>query len=194
MIVSTTGCATREVLIDGSIPVPIIEKMKARVGIYYSEEFVSFRHSEVSSEIGNWNIDIGKQNFRFFKSLFNSMFADVVVLGAPEFTSELFEDVDAVLVPRVKEYGFLTPFLSGLNFYSASINYELKLYDAPDSVFLSWDVLGYGKSEGGLLGKEEAVNNATLLAIRDSGARIAIEFPALEATKNWLARGKPQEK
>jgi hypothetical protein len=50
-----------------------------------------------------------------------------------------------------------------------------------------WHVVGYGKSKGGTFQGGEAVNSATLLAIRDGGARIAIDFPRQAFVKAFLA-------
>ena len=47
-------------------------------------------------------------------------------------------------------------------------------------------MVGYGKSEGTVFAKEKAVEQATLLAIRDAGARIAIDFDKQEAFKSWF--------
>ena len=123
------------------------------------------------------------------------MFTEAVILekwdgdiaGAPN------ENTQAVLVPQIKKYGFLTPFVSGLGFYSASIEYELTLYDSRGATIFKWAVVGYGKSEGKVFAKEEAVEQATLLAIRDAGARIAIEFDKQEAFKSWFGNLEKSE-
>ena len=180
------SCSSKNILVEGSLPVPMVKKIPAAVGIYYSEEFVSFRYKEISPEIGNWDIDFGGQNARFFRLLFDSMFEKTENIDRRDISNENSGGFDGFLIPKIKKYGFLTPFVSGLGFYSASIEYELSLYDSDASVILTWKVVGYGKNEGGVFGKEEAIERATLLAIRDAGAKIAIELGKRAEIESWL--------
>ena len=183
-----SACAPSDIVIEGSLPVPMVKKIPVRIGVHYPDAFVDFVHTETSKEIGAWQIDLGKQNAGFFRALFGSMFTEAVILekwdvdiaGAPSGNTQ------AVLVPQIKKYGFLTPFVSGLGFYSASIEYDLTLFDSRGATIFNWTVVGYGKSEGKAFGKEEAVEQATLLAIRDAGARIAIELDKQKAFQSWF--------
>ena len=173
----------------------MVKKIPVRIGVHYPDAFVDFVHTETSKEIGAWQIDLGKQNAGFFRALFGSMFTEAVILEKwdSDIAGVSNEDTQAVLVPQIKKYGFLTPFVSGLGFYSASIEYELTLYDSRGATIFNWAVVGYGKSEGKVFAKEEAVEQATLLAIRDAGARIAIEFDKQEAFKTWFGNLEKSE-
>jgi hypothetical protein len=110
-------------------------------------------------------------------------------LDAQQLSGEAIQalGLDGVLIPEIEEYGFLTPGISGLKFYSASVKYNLRLLNAQAATLGEWKMVGYGKSEGGTFQGGEAVNSATLLAIRDGGARIAIDFPRQEFVKAYLA-------
>ena len=68
---------TTSVVVEGSVPTPLVNKIPARVGVFYSEEFRSFRHKEDIREAGNWDIDLGPQNLTFFSNLLDSLFLDV---------------------------------------------------------------------------------------------------------------------
>ena len=184
------ACAPSDLVIEGSVPVPMIKKIPVQISVYYPDAFLNFVHTETSEEIGDWQIDLGKQNSDFFRSLFGSMFDEAVAIEkwGGDASDGPITNTQAVLVPRIKKYGFLTPFVSGLGFYSASIEYELTLYDVRGAAILSWTVVGYGKSEGKVFAKEEAVEQATLLAIRDAGARIAIEFDKQKAFESWFGK------
>ena len=50
----------------------------------------------------------------------------------------------------------------------------------------TWNIIGYGKSEGGMFTSDDALNEATMLAIRDGGARIAIELIQQPSVQNWI--------
>lgn len=177
---------TTSVVVEGSVPTPLVNKIPARVGVFYSEEFRSFRHKEDIREAGNWDIDLGPQNLTFFSNLLDSLFLDVEQVREPPLTAEEMADLDGVVVPRIEKYGFLTPSISGLKFYSASIEYRIALYNSAGEKIGDWNIIGYGKSEGGMFTSDEAINEATVLAIRDGGARIAIELIDQPAVREWM--------
>ena len=177
---------TTSVVVEGSVPTPLVNKIPARVGVFYSEEFRSFRHKEEIREAGNWDIDLGPQNLTFFSNLLDSLFLDVEQVREPPLTAEEMADLDGVVVPRIEKYGFLTPSISGLKFYSASIEYRIALYNSAGGKIGDWNIIGYGKSEGGMFTADEAINEATVLAIRDGGARIAIELIDQPVVREWM--------
>lgn len=156
------------------------------MGVYYSDEFRRFKHEEVFRDSGGWHIDLGKQNLRFFQRLTKSLFTEVQEVHQPPLTTEEMRNLDGVFIPSIEKYGFLTPSISGLKFYSASIEYRVAMYDKVGAKVGDWNIVGYGKSEGGLFSSDEAINEATVLAIRDGGARIAIELIDQPAVQAWL--------
>lgn len=189
------GCTTN-VTVEGSVPTPLVAKLPARVGVYYSPDFRSFQHEEVIEQQGTYKVDLGAQNLVFFRNLMDAMFESAVEVDDAIFESEdkpsprrmAEAGLDGVIVPEIEKYGFLTPFISGLNFYSASIHYRVTLYDARGEKVGTWTLVGYGKAEGSVFGANEALGEATLLAIRDGGARIAIDIPAEPAVVAWARK------
>ena len=177
---------TTSVVVEGSVPTPLVNKIPARIGVYFADEFRYFRHKEEIKEAGTWDIDLGSQNLTFFANLLDSLFTTVVEVREPPLTPEEMTDLDGVIVPRIEKYGFLTPSISGLKFYSASIEYRIALYDKAGEKIGDWNIIGYGKSEGGMFAADEAINEATVLAIRDGGARIAIELIDQPAMRDWM--------
>ena len=131
-------------------------------------------------------------NDAFFRELLVSMFVSVAqtrvetdgLIGAGE--QRLFPGVDGQVRIDLVEYGFLTPQISGLNFFSASTKFRIELGSADGQTLGVWQVVGYGKAEAGTFQAADAVNSATVLAIRDAGARIAIELPRQSFFQAWL--------
>ncbi|MEX2489105.1 MAG: hypothetical protein WD356_06195 [Pseudomonadales bacterium] len=181
-----TGCTTN-VTVEGGVPTPVVAKMPLHVGVYFSDEFKTFQHEEVIEQAGTWKVNLGAQNVAFFRNLFDAMFESVSETGEPPLAESEAERFDGIIVPRVAKYGFLTPQISGLNFYSASIEYEIVLYDSAGERLGSWNVVGYGKSEPGVFGHGDALGEATMLAIRDGGARIATNLADQPEITQWLA-------
>lgn len=196
-VLLVAGCVlascTTNVKVEGRVPTPLVSKIPARVGVYYPEEFESFLHEEVIEQRGTWKVDLGDQNLVFFRNLFGAMFESVREVSEPPLPVEEMEGLDGVIVPKIVKYGFLTPDISGLSFYSASIEYEILLYDNQGNQLGSWRVVGYGKSEASVFGHDEALGEATMLAIRDGGARIAIELADQPAVVRWVASHEGEE-
>ncbi len=202
---SCVSCTTN-VMVAGSLPTPLVSKIPARVGVHFTDEFKTFTYKEVMRESGTWKIDLGQQNLDFFRNLLDNMFSHLEEVDEPNFGSpEAGHDkagqhyfgrnggLDGVIIPKIVKYGFLTPSISGLNFYSASIQYQILLYDQSGEVIGDWNIVGYGKSEGGSFGADDALGEATMLAIRDGGARIAIEMSQQPQVIAWVDKMKQAE-
>lgn len=185
VVCSVVACTT-SVKVQGTVPTPLVTKIPANIGVHFSDEFATFKYKEVLPNAGTWKIDLGGQNLRFFRNLLASMFDSIEEVAEPPFPIGRMQHLDGVIVPRIVKYGFLTPAISGLNFYSASIQYQILLYDRGGQVIGDWNIVGYGKSEGGLFGADDALGEATMLAIRDGGARIAIEMAGQPQVIAWL--------
>lgn len=168
------------------MPTPLVARIPANVGVYFSPEFKSFRHEENIDQRGTFKVDLGDQNLTFFRNLMKAMFDQVVEVSEPPLPAADMAQLDGVLVPEIVKYGFLTPGISGLNFYSASIHYKLSLYDKAGNLVGDWTLVGYGKAEGGAFSGDDALGEATLLAIRDGGARIAIDLPQEPKIVAWI--------
>ncbi len=179
------GCTT-SVTVEGTIPTPVVEKIPVNIGIYYSDDFKKFQHEESIRQHGNWKVDMGGQNLLFFRNLMTAVFVDVTEVDALPLTGEDLTELDGILVPEIVKYGFLTPNVSGLKFYSASIHYRMTLYNTQSEKLGEWTIVGYGKSERTLFGTTESLGEATVLAIRDGGARIAMEMDSQPVVQSWL--------
>ena len=188
--------------IDNSKPKQKIELYSLRVGVYYSDEFRSFIHGEVIRDSGRFKVDLSKQSLDVFRSLTKSLFTEVSEIQQPILTneeklnldgvlvsSEEMKSLDGVFIPTIKDYGFLIPSISGLTFYSASIEYRLTMYDKLGTKIGDWNIVGYGESEArrfSRFSRKKSVNKATALAIRDAGARIADELMVQPSVQDWL--------
>lgn len=187
LLLSLGGCGM-SVSVEGTLPEPVVTPLPLKMGIYFPEEFKTFVHEEKVREGGKYRIELGNQNYSFFARLFKAMFRETKEVPAPPLSGAMREGLDGVIVPTIEKYGFLSPQISGLKFYSASIQYRLSIYD-PDGVpIASWNVVGYGKSLAEGLRAKTALGDATMLAIRDGGARIALETGRQPAVKEWLEK------
>jgi hypothetical protein len=189
-----SACNT-SVTVEGSLPTPLVRKLPLNMGIYYPPAFRDFTHQEKIYEQGTWTIDMGTQNMEFFRGMFAAMFSQIVEIQELHIPTGdevgaghvlVPENLDGIIVPEIAKYGFLTPQISGLKFFSASIHYRINIYDKAGNLAVNWVVVGYGKSPTSMFGDGDALKDATILAIRDGGARIAIGTFQHPAVIKWL--------
>lgn len=184
------SCST-SVQVDGEVPKLLIPAIDRSV-LFVKPPSLDYTHNETLPRGGDWSIVLGPMNDVFFRELLDSMFVSVAqtrvetdgLVGAGK--QGLLADVDGQIRIDLVEYGFLTPQISGLNFFSASTKFRIELGGTDGQTLGVWQVVGYGKAEAGTFQAADAVNSATVLAIRDAGARIAIELPRQSFFQTWL--------
>jgi hypothetical protein len=184
------SCST-SVQVEGEVPKLLIPAIDRSV-LFVKPPSLDYTHNETLPRGGDWSIALGPMNDVFFRELLDSMFVSVAqtrvetdgLVGAGK--QGLLADVDGQIRIDLVEYGFLTPQISGLNFFSASTKFRIELGGTDGQTLGVWQVVGYGKAEAGTFQAADAVNSATVLAIRDAGARIAIELPRQSFFQTWL--------
>ena len=172
---SLAGCGAVKLVARTNIPTPLVSRMPVAVALYMPKEFTGYVHKEERWST-DWNIDLGKAQTDGLTRLFNAMFERVVPVDSVNAGAQLGGDIRAILEPSVEEYAFVTPRDAGSPFYAVSIKYRVNVY-APDGRLAdSWGFTGYGTwpSEG--LSNSVPLTEATALAMRDAGAKLAVEF------------------
>jgi|TARA_B110000914_G_C15425578_1_gene428766 hypothetical protein len=184
---------THTLTVTGRIPTPLIEPFPVSIGLIVPAEFSTYIYREkLPRGGGDWTVGLGALQDAFFTTLFDSVFQRVQRVSLP-----VCEQIDAPNAPglgcpdgylriTLLEYAFLPPELSGLKFFSASTKYQLELMDAGGAVRDTWVVVGYGKNEGGGFQATDALNAASVDAIRDAGARVALDWSKQENVVTWL--------
>ena len=186
-----TGCS-HSIIVEGTVPTPLIEPLPARVNVITQPAFNSYVHSEkLPRGGGTWRIEVGQLNQSFFNKLLNSLFEGVNYTamencGVPEAQPVELDCPDGSLRLELTEYAFLTPALSGLNVFSVSVKYQLSLMGKDGEPLGDWTVTGFGKSQSQAFQANKALNQASVEAIRDAGARIAIEWPRQDHVAAWI--------
>lgn len=184
---------THTLTVSGRIPTPLIEPLPVSIGLIRPPEFSTHIHREkLPRGGGDWTIELGALQNAFFENLFDTVFQGVQpvdTLGCRAEDKSIAVGVrcpDGFVRLSLLEYAFLPPELSGLKFFSASTKYQLELMNADGAVLDTWVVVGYGKNEGGGFQPTDALNAASVEAIRDAGARVALEWPTRRNVQTWL--------
>jgi hypothetical protein len=170
-----SGCGTVKLVATPNIPMPLIAKIPVTVALYVPKEFSEYIHKEkrISTD---WNVDIGKGQAAGITRLMTSMFDRVVLVDSVNAGSEAGKDIKAILQPSVEEFAFVTPQDAGSPFFAVSIKYRVDVY-APDGRLAdSWGFTGYGTAPSQGLSGTSPLEQAASLAMRDAGAKLAVEF------------------
>jgi hypothetical protein len=168
------GCSSHVTVNNPTIPDPLVEKIPLSVAVRYPPEFEHFVHQEQVIGKEKWTIDLGRSNKFLFTNLFRSMFTDLTVVEGSEEPGDL--GVDALIEPSIDAFEFSTPSQSQTQAFAVWIRYRIKVFDREGEQFANWPISAYGKSQTTMMGGDEALQRAAVLAMRDAAALIVMQM------------------
>ncbi|MFZ2507251.1 MAG: hypothetical protein WAW79_02090 [Steroidobacteraceae bacterium] len=180
-----SGCGGTRLAARAQLPPPLIEMIPARVGIYYSKEFREYIHKETRGEI-DYEITLGPAHVQNLDWLLKAMFAEIVPVEDPTHVSAYQPPLVMVLEPRFEEYSFLTPKDIAGEAFIVTIRYLLTLYDGDGGRVDAYTFTGYGREAARTLASKEPLQIATQRAMRDAGAKLAVELTDQESVRLLL--------
>jgi hypothetical protein len=169
------GCGPKYLKASTNIPTPLVVKIPITIALFIPKEFSSYVHQEERWST-KWNVALGGAQTEGLTRLLNAMFERVVTVDSVNAGTQLGADVRAILEPSIEEYAFVTPRDAGSPFYAVSIKYRVNVYMPDGKLADSWGFTGYGTSPSQGLSSTTPLAAATALAMRDAGARLAVEF------------------
>jgi len=182
------GCnQSLELKVDSEVPTPLVDKIPVAMGVYYDDNFKNYSYHEDSADRKNWDIESGPSQVALFDQVLPSMFRNVKHIESLPVAGDN-TGVQAVLVPSIEEMQFSLPKETRLDMYEVWIKYKIRLQDINGNVIAEWPLTAYGKSSTEFMkNREQGLNGAMELALRDAGAKMAIDFPKVTEVKQWLA-------
>ena len=187
------GACANNVVVQGTFPAPLMEKLPLTLGVYYDPDFRTheFFEKATSREETDWIVKTGEAQVRMYNTLLPGMFEKIVMLNEiprrdrVEAVAE--ERVDAVLVPHVAELQYSIPNHTKINVYEIWMRYRYELYSPDGELLADWTMTSYGKTPTAFLrSAEAAVNLAAVVALRDAGANFAVNFTRVPEVKLWM--------
>lgn len=169
------GCGGVKIVANASIPAPLVTKIPVAVALYMPKEFTDYVHKEERWST-RWNVDLGHAQTEGLTRLLHAMFERVVAVDSVNAGAQLGGHIRAILEPSVEEYAFVTPRDAGSPFYAVSIKYRVNVYGADGKLADSWGFTGYGTAPAAGMSSAAPLTDATALAMRDAGAKLAVEF------------------
>jgi hypothetical protein len=170
-----SGCGSVSLVASTNIPMPLVAKVPVTVALHVPKEFAAYVHKEERWST-DWNVDLGKAQAEGITRLMTAMFDRVIVVESVNAGAQAGGDVKAILEPSVEEYAFVTPRDAGSPFFAVSIKYRVNVYSPDGRLAESWGFTGYGTSPSSGLSSSSPLATATALALRDAGAKLAVEF------------------
>jgi hypothetical protein len=180
-----SACTATRLTTLAQLPPPLLEKHPVRIGIHYSKEFREFVHRETRGEI-EYEITLGPAHVTNLDWLLKAMFAELVPVDDPTRVSDLQPPLVLVLEPKFEEYSFLTPKDVAGEAFIVTIRYLLTLYDGSGARVDAYTYTGYGREKARTLASKEPLQIATQRAMRDAGAKVAVELTDQEAVRLLL--------
>jgi hypothetical protein len=176
------GCTATRLEARAQLPPPLIDKLPVRVGIHYPKEFREFVHKETRGSI-DYEVTLGPAHVTNLDWLLEAMFKEVVPVEDPKQAANVKPPLIFVLEPQFEEYSFLTPKDVAGEAFIVTIRYLLNLYDSSGSRVDSFTYTGYGRERARTLASKEPLQIATQRAMRDAGAKVAVELSDQEAVR-----------
>ena len=175
-LVALAGCGPVKLIANTNIPTPLVVKMPIAVALFIPKEFSSYVHNEERWST-DWHVELGAAQSEGITRLMNAMFERVIAVESVSAGQAHADNgVRAILEPSVEEFAFVTPRDAGSPFFAVSIKYRVNIYLPNGKLADSWGFTGYGTAPAQGLSSAPPLQTATALAMRDAGAKLAVEF------------------
>lgn len=188
-MVLLAGCGPVKLVANTNIPPPLVMKVPIGVALFIPTEFSSYVHKEERWST-KWQIELGQAQTDGITRLMGAMFERVVSVDSVNAGTTVPGGIQAILEPSIEEYAFVTPRDAGSPFYAVSIKYRVNVYLPDGKLADSWGFTGYGTSPSQGLSSEAPLHAATALAMRDAGAKLAVEFREQAVMRGLLPGGE----
>jgi hypothetical protein len=195
------ACNSREVIVEGTFPTPLVDPVPVSVGVLFTQEFKA--HELVDDATGrgevSWRVSTGTAQVEFWSTLFPAFFQNVVFIESYEDLQAY--DVDAVLIPQVDDVQYAIPLYTNVKVYEIWMRYNLALVEPEQIIdeenatisldnmqpFAEWPLTAYGKTPTAFMQSDiDAVNLAAVMALRDAGANFITSFLRVPGVMDWI--------
>lgn len=186
-----SGC-THTLIVEGKFPPPLVNEIPLVAGLHLPTEFKSYRYIEASEDRAKWIIDMGEAQSSMFQTVLPGMFVQVRELNTLTFAEGndgKTPDVDFVITPRIEEFQYTLPSETKIKVYEIWLKYNVQVFDNRGTLIADWILTAYGKTPSGFMQSDEAaLNQAVVVALRDAGANLALNFANVPEVRAWLAQ------
>lgn len=174
------SACTANVRVDDQFPSVVAAPRDISAALVMNHEF---RHLQVEPA-EHVLIQLGPAQVELLTKAFSGLFARVDVVDSME---KVAPETDLVITPEVLQVQVSTPSDSYLNVYEVWIKYRLEIETVDGTAVDSWFLPAYGKTpDSYLLSRSRAIEAATIVALRDAGAKLILDFYRIPAVYGWM--------
>jgi len=176
-----SGCSSSsQVQIDSQFPTVVSKPKPIKAAIVFTEEFKSY----IANPNSKTSIDLGSAQTKLLSNAFAGLFKQIEFVSA---ATDVSFDNALVITPSVQEVQVSTPSDTYLNVYEVWIKYSLDIKTADGDQVDSWFMPAYGKTpDSFMLSKTNAIEEAAVIALRDAGAKLLLDFYRIPSVYNWV--------
>jgi len=188
LLLLTAGCSSSaQVKVNHHFPKVLFEPRNIHATIVFDE---AFRHY-VAQPNDKTTIDLGAAQVDALSQDFKGLFTQVDIVSSKDQASP---KSDFVIKPSVREVQVSTPSESYLNVYEVWIKYNLEIETADGEPIDNWFLPAYGKTPNSFsLGRTAAIEDASIVALRDAGAKLVLDFFRIPSVYAWMRENQRLE-
>jgi hypothetical protein len=187
MLLTISACGVKIVTIEGSFPAPNVQKLPIKMAVFYNSalnEHSYIEYTETGRE--EFNIQTGSSHIDLFNAILPSMFEQVFFVNSEAEARSL--GVDALFVPAIEDFQLALPAKTKLDVFEVWIKYNMRLLTAEGDYIADWVLTSYGKTPiATFRSVESAINDATIVALRDLASSFTLSFASVPEVRDWLA-------
>lgn len=178
LLLLLNACAST-IVVEGEVPQPLVNRLPLTGQMLYSDEFKTFTYIEAEKGRSLKGLDFGAAQ----TGMFDTVFGRLLTLN-----SDAGQDIDISIEPQILDFQYTSPRETKLKMYEVWLKYRLRLIDREGQELADWTLKGYGKTPTlSMTTALTAFNMATIVALRDVGAQLAIRFPNQSSIKALVA-------
>ncbi len=176
------GCSsTTSLQINNQFPMALAEPKPISATILLDDNFINYK-AQPTKDV---HLDIGAAQHQLFKNVFSALFTDLDYINSE---TETVKQNALIIRPSVLEVQISTPSDNYLNVFEVWIKYSLEIKTADGELLTTWFMPAYGKTPDAFAkSKSTSIEDATITAIRDAGAKLILDFYRIPAVNTWLA-------
>ena len=181
-----TGCSSsaQVEIVERQFPTVVTKPRPVSASIIFDSQFREF----VAAPSKNTSIEIGSAQTTMLGNAFRGLFNTVEVVSSRE---EISLNNALVITPSVQEVQVSTPSDTYLNVYEVWIKYNLDIQTSEGDQIDSWFMPAYGKTpDSFMLSKTNAIEEATVIALRDAGAKLLLDFYRIPSVYSWIVQNR----
>lgn len=187
LIGSLLGCSNN-LVVKGNFPTPMVDKLPLVLGVHYDDSLKNYVYVEANEDREEWTINNGAAQVKLFSTILPGMFTAVVEvdeMGPPI----NHQGADLIFSPLIEQFQYSLPRETRINVYEIWIKYNMRVFTPQGDLVADWIMTAYGKTPTAFIkSKEEALNEAMVVALRDAGASLSIGFGRVPEIRAWLER------